>query len=512
MTSSPVSSRPRVPVAVIDIGSNSGRVVVLQLDRAGHLRLLAGSRSPLRLVHDVDEKQSLSEESMGRAMEALRDFDAIARSAGAKRVVAVATAAMRDAANGGLFIERIRRELGIEIAIIGGKEEAHYGFLGAVRGLPVSSGLLFDLGGGSMQVSHFTRRALGRATSLPLGALRLSESFLGSDPPKPSDLRRLRDHVRKHLKRAHVSRLAVGEQLVGTGGTLRNLAKIDRNARHYPIGRLHGYVFPAERLRRLVARLASTRLKKRDTISGLSAERADSIVGGAVAIETLVEIVGASEIVVSGQGVREGVALNILGMAVSSPQEVREASIHSFTLRFQDWQPEPAERRRAVARQLLSGIEPRFDPRVAEALDHGARVLDVGRSVDFFDRHEHVADMLLATELNGFAHEEIALVAAVLRRAGDRHADPKRLSPLLRPSDHERLERAAVILALADDIEERCPRGVPITLACEVAREVKISVAELPAWRPRELAQRFEKAFGRPLVVRLGLGTVKSRR
>ena len=129
------SSPRRSPVGVIDIGSNSGRVVVLELDRAGHLRLLAGSRASLRLVHDVDEKQSLSEESMARTMEAVRDFHAIAVGAGARRIVAVATAAMRDAKNGPLFMDRIRRELGIRVDIIDGRVEARYGFAGAVRGL-----------------------------------------------------------------------------------------------------------------------------------------------------------------------------------------------------------------------------------------------------------------------------------------------------------------------------------------------------------------------------------------
>ena len=155
----------RDPVAVIDIGSNSGRVMVFERDASSHLRLLAGSRAPLRLVHDVDARGQLSEATMARTMEALRDFQAIATGAGAKRIVAVATAAMRDASNGALFAERLHRELGIRIEIIGGLAEARYGFAGAVRGLAVSNGLLFDLGGGSMQVTRFARRRLARAPS-----------------------------------------------------------------------------------------------------------------------------------------------------------------------------------------------------------------------------------------------------------------------------------------------------------------------------------------------------------
>ena len=209
--------------------------MVFERDTSSHLRLLAGSRAPLRLVHDVDERAQLSEATMARTMEALRDFRAIATSMGAKRIVAVATAAMRDASNGALFTQRVERELGIRIEIIGGLAEARYGFTGAVRGLEVSNGLLFDLGGGSLQITRFARRRLVDAMSLPFGALRLSEKFLDSDPPTGKQIRRLRDHVRTHLAKARVGRLASGDRLVGTGGTLRNLAKIDRQTRRYPI-------------------------------------------------------------------------------------------------------------------------------------------------------------------------------------------------------------------------------------------------------------------------------------
>ncbi|HYN06510.1 MAG TPA: Ppx/GppA phosphatase family protein [Vicinamibacterales bacterium] len=498
------SPRRPFPVAVIDIGSNSGRVVVLELDRAGHLRLLTGSRAPLRLVHDVDERRRLSLESMARTLDAVRDFHAIAAGAGARRIVAVATAAIRDARNGRALMDRIRRELGVRVDIIDGIAEARFGFAGAVRGLPVASGLLFDLGGGSMQISQFRQRRLGAAASLPLGALRLSEAFLESDPPRPREIRRLRDHVWKHLKRARVSRLRGREGLVGTGGTLRNLAKIDRSAHRYPITRVHGYVLSLDRLHEVVQHLSATRQKNRDEIAGLSADRADSIVGGAVAIETLMEFVRARGILVSGQGVREGIALDLLKMRVASPEVVKEASLASLVSRFDGWNAEAARRRRAVASALVRALEPRATAAIVEALDHGARLLDLGRSLDFFERHKHVADILLATELNGFTHEELAFVSDLVRRAGDRHADPEMLSPLVEPSDLAGLNRGAIILALADEIERRCPRGRPIAVSCKVGREVRVSVPLLPAWRANDLGHRFERAFGKQLLVRPG--------
>ena len=501
---SPVPSHATSPVAVIDIGSNSGRVAVLDRDAAGHLRLIAGSRAPLRLVSDVDEQQSLSEQSMARTMEALRDFRAIAAGAGARRIVAVATAAMRDARNGRQFLERIRRELGVQVDIIAGEEEGRYGFAGAVHGLPVASGLLFDLGGGSMQISHFRNRVLDRVITLPLGALRLSELFLASDPPRSKEIRHLRKHVHRQLAKARVPPLNSRHLLLGTGGTLRNLAKIDRHARGYPIARLHGYALSLKRVHGIVERLTAIRQKERDGISGLSAERADSIAGGALAIEAVMEHVHASHVMVSGQGVREGLAMRLLKLEMVATKEVKEASVASLVARFDGFDPRAAERRRSIAAALLRALERRPNPTIAETLDHGARVLDIGRSLDFVARHELVANILLATDMTGFTHGELALLAALVRRAGDRHADTKAFGSLISDADRVALHRAAVILALADAIEARCPRGRDISVECTVARGVTVSVPQLLSWRGEDLGQRFEHAFGKPLTVVTG--------
>jgi exopolyphosphatase/guanosine-5'-triphosphate,3'-diphosphate pyrophosphatase len=489
-------------VAVIDVGSNSGRVMVFERDISTNLRLLAGSRASLRLVHDVDARGALSDATMARTTEALRDFKAIATGAGAKRIVAVATAAMRDATNGGLFAERLRRELGIRIEIIGGSVEARYGFVGAVRGLAVSTGLLFDLGGGSIQITRFARRRMAKGISLPLGALRLSEKFLDSDPPTAKQIRRLRDYVRGQLTKATSTRLAAGDRLVGTGGTLRNLAKIDRQTRHYPIGGLHGYELSVDRLGELVDRLAATKENRRDDIAGLSAERADSIVGGAVAIHTLAESVRAKHILVSGQGVREGIVLGLLKIPIGSPETVKSASLASLVSRFDGWRREAATRRQEVAAALQRALEPRAPANLKMAIDHAAHVLDIGRSLDVVNRHEHVADILLSTELHGFAHHELALMSAIVRRAGDRHAAIVSLGADPDPREAGLVDRAAIILALADEIEARCPRGGRITVSCEIGRNVTVSVPLLPSWLVKDLDQRFERAFGRPLIIR----------
>ncbi len=499
-------TKPHPPVAVVDIGSNSGRVVVYAQDAAGQLRILAGTRAALRLVRDVDDSKKLSPESIDRTLEALGDFRAIALGAGARRIVAVATAALRDATNGAALLRRVRRELGIRIEIIDGQREAEYGFQGAVRGLPVERGLLFDMGGGSMQLTHFRGRRAFERVSLPLGALRLSVKFLKSDPPREQEQRRLRSHVKRKLEKAGLSRLRPGEELVGTGGTIRNLANVDRRSRNYPIGRLHGYELSRRRVAEIASLLASRSLEERERIPGLSDERGDSIVGGALGVLTLMDAIDARSVRVAGQGVREGLAYSLFHSRLPKVEEVRAQSLASLVSRFSTWNASVAARRRSVASQLAKGVAQRLSAEILEALDHAANLLDVGRSMDFFDRYEHVAEMVVATELNGFAHRDVALVAAILFAAREEGPGPKAWSPLLRDADRKNVARAGLLLALADDIEERCRPGAPIHLVVERSRRtVGVRVPTLIAWRARGLATRFERVFG----LRLNVGNGK---
>lgn len=492
------------PVAVIDIGSNSGRVVVYRRDAAGRLRIVASSRAALRLVRDVDLRHRLGREAIERALAALADFRAIALGAGATRIVGVATAAMRDASNGPALLERVRRELGLELDVIDGDAEARYGFLGGIQGLPVDDGMLFDMGGGSMQVSCFARRRLSRSWSLPLGSLRLSSAFLAKDPPARGELRRLRRHVARLIGAAGVPSLR-GGVLVGTGGTVRNLAKMDARARRYPVARVHGYRLEWNRLGDLVALLARTRSARRDAIPGLSRERGDSIVGGALAIEALMETVGAREILISGQGVREGLAASLFGSGIEPAERVRAAAVASLALRFDGWRADAAERRAGVAGTLFAALDPGGSAELSEALRHAARILDIGRSMDFFDRHRHAADIVRAAEMDGFSHRGVALLAAILLAARPRELDFGEFAPLLAKADRKPVARAGVLLALADDIEERCRPGSAIAVRVSLdARRALLSVPEMLAWRPRGLDERFEGAFGRSLRVAAG--------
>jgi exopolyphosphatase/guanosine-5'-triphosphate,3'-diphosphate pyrophosphatase len=489
-------------LAVIDVGSNSGRVVVIRIGGPGHLEILANGRAPLRLARDLRRGNRIAPETIERTAAALRDFRAIADSAGAGTLIAVATSAVRESENADEFQARIEAESGVGVRVISGDEEAHYTFLGAVHGLPVDRGAVADLGGGSLELTEFDERRALRSWTLPLGSLRLSDRFLKSDPPAKEEIQELAEYARTTIEGAEVGELEPGERVVGTGGTIRNLAKMDQASRRYPIPRLHGYVLTRKRVQELADLLASRRLSRRRLMSGLSRERADSIVGGGLALLSFLEHVGAAELTVSSQGLREGLAFDAVGLRETPIEEVRRASILAFASRFSTWDPDRAQRRATVARSILRSLEPEAGASAHERLTQATNLLDVGRSVDYYRRYQHTADMITEADLDGFSHRKLALLSAVVRQAGDEGMSVSRYRPLLGPDDRPQLARSATVLALADEIEHRLPPGHGGEVHCVVqGKRVMLEAPVYDPWRREALAGRFQVAFGKRLLL-----------
>ncbi|HEV7680039.1 MAG TPA: Ppx/GppA phosphatase family protein [Candidatus Dormibacteraeota bacterium] len=491
------------PLAVIDIGSNSGRVIVVRLSSGGHLEILSDARTSLRLIRDLNGSGKLGAQAVDRTIAAVNDFLAVAESAGAKRIVAVATAAVREANNGADFVAQVEDATGIEVRVIDGDEEARYAFLGAVHGLPVESGLLVDVGGGSLEISHFRSRRALRGWTLPLGALRLTDRFLAADPPKQSEVTRLHDHVVQTLQDAGLPVLRPDEAMIGTGGTIRNIAKMHRAAAtSYPIPRLHGYTLSRKGLRDVAQNVLAKPLRRRSAISGLSVDRADSIVGGVLVVQAVMDAIGATDMTVSGQGLREGIAFEELSHRLPSTGAVRQSSLEALAARFTTWDATRARRRARLAAVLLDLLVPDAGDEMQETLDHAATILDAGRSVDYYNRWEHAADIVRSADLRGFSHRSIALLSALITRAGRDRASLSPYSALIDAIDRRAVDRAAMVLVLADEVERRMPKGTAVAATRRDRRGTVVLSLPVPhEWQGVEVSTRFHRVFGRSLVV-----------
>ena len=484
-------------LGVIDIGSNSGRVLVARVHGAAHLNVRGDARSPLRLVRDVARGGRLTDETIERTLRILRGFLTVAQCAGAERTTAVATAAVREASNGEEFIRRTRQELGIPVEIADGDEEARLGFLGAVHGLPVEHGIVLDVGGGSLQLTHFRGRRLQRSWSMSLGALRLSDRFLRSDPPSKSETRALKDHVYASLLQAGVQPLRPDEQLLGTGGTIRNLTKVDRRMRgDYPISRLHGYLLDRRRLDEVATLLAGAPVSSRSAIPGLNSDRSDSIVGGALVVQAVMDRLLAADLMVAGYGLREGIALRSVTDEAARVDEVQRSAVAALGEEFGAYDAVRARRRALVTRTLLARLAPGLSREALLAAWATAQLLDIGASIDHYRRHAHSARIVSDANLDGYSHRTLAMIAAAAYAVGEREASIKGYAPLLRLPDQPIVEQIAAGVALADGLV-RYGSADPEAASLERSNDhVVLASQVVDTWPLEPHARRAERAFG----------------
>jgi exopolyphosphatase/guanosine-5'-triphosphate,3'-diphosphate pyrophosphatase len=471
--------------------------MVARVDSAAHLEVLGDARSALRLVRDVARKGALSADTISRTLSILRGFVVVARCSGADRTVAVATAAVREASNGEAFVEQARAELGVEVNIADAEQEAEFGFLGAIHALPIEHGIVLDVGGGSLQLIHFRNRRQLRSWSLKLGALRLSDRYLASDPPTRGEMRSLKDYVDSALRLAGVTSLRFDEQLVGTGGTVRNLAKVDRRLiGEYPISRLHGYVVERRRLDEVTSLLATASAGDRSGVPGLNEDRLDSIVGGALVVQAVMDRLLANQLTVAGYGLREGVALRSVTDEAAALDDVQRVAVASLGGQFLNWDRTRADRRAGLVARLLAALRPMFPLEVTTAAGCAARLLELGSSIDYYRRFAHSSRIIADANLDGYSHHTLALTAAAVLAVGEREASIKGFAPLLGPADCQVIEQVAAVVGLADCLVRYGSADVDSATPQRNNGHVALATPVVDSWPLEAPINRAERAFG----------------
>ena len=497
--------------AVIDVGSGSARAVVMQLTSGG-VEILAQQRLGLNLMSHVSQEGALDAEGVASTLDAIEDFVQVCRGYGVTAIHAVGTEALRASHNAAEITRMACQRYDVDLRIISGYEEAGYCFIGAVHGLPVSRGLLADLGGGSMEVVSFADRRMETRDTLPLGSLRIANSFRLTDRPTAEDMAAAFRYVRQCLATAKVPYLGP-DTLVGSGGSMRLLSKLDRRRRAYPIHTMHGYRIGAKGMSKLANLLASCNLEERSLIPGMNPERTHSIVGGAVVAQALLQHTGAESIMLSGQGLREGLARQRRPLpedgqvSLMSIASVRRDTLKEVMSRFAPRFTRRGERRAALASRIAHAV---WDGRrrcLTSSLECAAFLLDVGSVVDFYNRLNRAASILAWTDLPGFSHRESAQIAAMLLLAEGRRLPKKyRKTHILSDGDRRRLGQAALVLVLADELERRLPPHAT-TESVKIALDNSGLIVTTPAWSKAsasDLHSRWEMEFNQPILIYRG--------
>jgi exopolyphosphatase/guanosine-5'-triphosphate,3'-diphosphate pyrophosphatase len=292
-------------VAAVDLGSNSTRLLVADVGD-GRIEELERLLRITRLGDGVDRSGTLSDEATGRVERVVGAYVERARELGATRILAVATSAVRDAANGRTFLDALADRQGIDGRILTGDEEAAMTFRGVTsRSAPVPGTLICDIGGGSTELVLGGPEGVAEQTSLNIGCVRMSERHLASDPPTPDEVARLRSATRGALPLL----MRDARVLIGVAGTVTTLATIDRGLEEEIPEEIDGHRLTADAVERLLGELAALPLVARREVRGLMPERAPTIVAGAA---ILAEVLGAAclpGLTVSERDILHGAAL-----------------------------------------------------------------------------------------------------------------------------------------------------------------------------------------------------------
>jgi exopolyphosphatase/guanosine-5'-triphosphate,3'-diphosphate pyrophosphatase len=300
---------------VLDLGSNTVHLLLVDAHYGAAPVPASKLKMPLRLSEHLGADGSVEEAAVAKLIDFVSRGQSLAEDKGATEIMAFATSAIREAANGEQVLARVRAETGLEIQVLSGEDEARMTFLAARRWFGWSSGriLLLDIGGGSLELASGTDEEPDVAVSVPLGAGRLTRDYLRGDPPPPEAVRELRKHARAHIAEV-VGRLRrVGEprMAVASSKTFKQLARI-AGAAPSSDGIHVRRVLRADDVRALVPRLAGMTAAERGKIPGVSEGRSEQMVAGAIVAEAAMDLLELDELVVCPWALREGLILRRL--------------------------------------------------------------------------------------------------------------------------------------------------------------------------------------------------------
>jgi exopolyphosphatase / guanosine-5'-triphosphate,3'-diphosphate pyrophosphatase len=502
--------------AAVDIGSNSVRLKIARLTR-GRLRSIHEDREVTRLGEGVFKSGFLSPESMAETVKVLRRFHRTIQRLGADTIRVVATAALRDARNARAFIEWVRSATGWNIEIISGLEEArliHLGLVSIVR-ISASPVLMIDLGGGSCELTVSNRGHIQSTASLPLGAVRLTQEFLPSDPPRKSEVERLRVFVAREVSRiaeriikAHV------KVVIATSGTAESLAAVAASLPKRTRGRQSSISRAA--MNRIAKQITRLSIEGRRKLPGIGPRRAEIIAAGALVYAGLLERCQLRGFRYSPLGLRDGLLAQMAAeydRSTRSGKQIESERWDSLKNAVEHYRidMDHALQVRQAAMQLFSELRTvhRLPPEYREWLSAAAMLYEVGDFVNRSGRHRHTYYIISNSEILGYTPEQRRVIAAIARYLGKSRPAPGD-APMkgLSPADQELVSKAAVLLRLARALN--LGRSGAVQKASLRVRDGTVNLSlkprkrmgvDLELWAIEKDRIYFREVFGRELSV-----------
>ncbi|EGW36591.1 exopolyphosphatase [Desulfosporosinus sp. OT] len=444
-------------VGVIDIGSNSMRLVLIEIGKKNYFRIIDEVKETVRLGMDMTIDGKLNPLRMEKAISTLASFKSLCEGLGACNIFPVATEAVRRASNQKEFLHIVKSTLNMEIRVLTGAEEAYYDYFGVINSLDFSNGLIMDIGGSSTELIWVKDKTKKEAISLPFGALNISDQFNLAEKMDSNTEKNLNKYLMAQFKKVTWLEEVKNLPLIGVGGTIRNIGKISRKTINYPIDRSHNYQMDSSEVLNIYDSIKYKNSEQRRKVKGLSKERSDIFIGAFSVAAALMKFCDNPRLIVSGGGLREGLIYEIL-RGEKIIKDVLEVSLNNIikTLKIDK---DHAHHVWKLAESLYTQLKPlhKINGNSGKILKTAAVLNDCGKTINFYNYHKHNFYMLTNFPINGLSHKELIMAAYTMMLSVKENFDIDN-SPyvtLLTEEDKYVIQRLGIILRLAECFDRK---------------------------------------------------------
>lgn len=446
-------------IGIVDLGSNSARLVIFQIYRNRSYNLIYEQKEAVRLSEGSGDDGMLKEVAMVRALDTLNLFKEACQRFQVHNVIAVATAAVRNAPNGEKFIQHIKKQIGFNFRILSGQKEAYYGYLGIINTLTEKDYLQFDLGGGSIELVWVKDRKIKKSISLPFGAVTVTEKFSSQEKLSEKERDELLGWLQKEWKELEWLKEAKHLPVIGTGGTARNMAKMDQKRRKYPFYKIHNYRVDNSSIESLWDDLSQSDSKDRQKWPGLSDGRVDLILAGAGIIYSLLKYLDSPCLIASGSGIREGLFYEYYRNRWEKSLIIPDVLHHSTRnmMRFYKVNEPHSAHMEKLACQLYNLFEEELDfsKRDWELLQTSIRLHDIGVAINYYNHARHSAYLIENGHLYGLSHQEQVMCALMAAWHGNSMKPVRNYyKQFLQDKEWKKAQILGLILAMIEAMDE----------------------------------------------------------
>jgi exopolyphosphatase/guanosine-5'-triphosphate,3'-diphosphate pyrophosphatase len=500
-------------LAVLDIGTNSIHMVLAEVYPDYTYKVLDRFKDMTRLGDGVFTSRRLSNQAMTRGIEVIKHLVMLARNKGYERIEAVATSAVREARNGGEFLDQVAQQTGLTARVITGAEEGRLIFLGVRNSiaLPDPPTMVVDIGGGSVEMIVGNRDQIFHVKSLKLGAIRLKDLYLTKTPPSKNMLKQLEATVAGQLKSALASiRTKRIEQIIATSGMAANLTEViylKRTAR--PLPQLNLAKISLKEIAQVERQLARSTVKARLAIPGLDPKRVDTLLPTALVFRTLLQLAQKEELTLCDKAIREGLIYDFIQrhregiQAEHDIPDVRKRNVLALARRCHSSETHALHVAGLAVRlfdqtKSLHG----YGRREREWLEFAAILHDIGYVINPRQHHKHAYYLIKHSDLSGLTADEVDIIANLARYHRRALPAKKHDDFASMPAGSQRIVKVLGSLLRIADALDRSQFSVVQTLDVILGKTVTIRLhvageAELEIWAARGRANLFESVFQR---------------